>query len=155
MVPHMRPQHTDCLTQTFSEIPKQDQGSKAPSGHLPIGSSTYWSFIYPSYLPNEPIIRSIYFYTLSTFLPSLPNEPIIRSIYLIYLLVIHLSTLSTLSTFLPNEPIIRSIYLYNLSTFLPSLPYEPIIRSIYLILSVNQLKYIIIYHNIPQKTYKT
>ena len=26
------------------------------------------------FLPNEPIIRSIYFYILSTFIPSLPRE---------------------------------------------------------------------------------
>ena len=46
-----------------------------------------------------------------------------------YLLVIHLSTLST---FLHNKHIIRSIYFYTQSTFLSSLPNESIIRSIYL-----------------------
>ena len=45
---------------------KQGQGSKAPSGHLPIGSSTYWSFIYlPFYLTNLS-------FALSIFIPYLP-----------------------------------------------------------------------------------
>ena len=109
-------------TLSFALRTKQDQGSKAPSGH----SSFYLC------LPFYQVYLSILAFAPSTFLPCL-------SFYQVYLL-----NLSFTSSSLPIKPIIHSIspfihlstnvYLSILSfapfTFLPSLPIEPIIRSI-------------------------
>ena len=60
-------------TEALGDVNKQDQGSKAPSGHLPIGSSTYWSFIYLSYLTFYLTNLS---FAPSTFIPYLPFYPV-------------------------------------------------------------------------------